>query len=154
MSARTSYTTFVHPSICSSPVTKSPVQPDLFQMLQLIHLSHLIRPIHPTRLIHPNRFEKTSGVWKLIKFTVFSFLQKFPPFAVICRYFLSFSVYFCANFRWSFCHCLRKGALETKNAWHPGSQDPPFPRPCDHRSWRSRQFSTLVQSIVCFFEMI
>ena len=42
----------------SSPITRSPVQPDLLKLSQLIHLSHLIHPIHPIRLIHPNRFEK------------------------------------------------------------------------------------------------
>ena len=91
MSARTSCTTFAHPSICSSPVL-----PDLFQMLQLIHLSNLIHPIHPTRLIHPSRFEKNFRCVKTYKIYC---LLIFAEISAICCHLLSFSVCFCANFR-------------------------------------------------------
>ena len=63
-------------TVASSPITPSPVQPDLLQLSQLIHLSHLIHPIHPIRLIHPNRFEKLQ----VRENALLSALEKFTQF--------------------------------------------------------------------------
>ena len=194
MSARTSCTTFVHPSICLSvPIL-------LLLLLLLLPSSHQVTCFRccnwftsvtwftqfirfayftPTGLknfrcmktykinilvLHVFTFYARNRVafWKNLNSPFYTTAQglasnvpgksrDLSPFSV-------FSRHFCRNFR----HLLSFSdffvqisavflSFSEKSAWHRGSQDSPFPRPCDHRSERSRQYSTLVLCIVCFF---
>ena len=152
-----------HPVTCSTwPVaavaTDSPQSPD--------------SPNSSNSPDSPQQVWKTSGAWKRVALCSGKFILSDHPgpsiqcawkkrricrhflfsrvisaeTSAICRYLLKFSFVF-VQISAVFCHFLRKSALETKSGWHRGSQEPLFLRPCDHRSWQSRQFPTV------FYEM-
>ena len=86
MSARTSWTTFVHPSICSSPVTKSPVQPDLSDVTTDSPQS----PDSPNSSDSP---DSPQQVWKNFRWVKTYLLSS--HFCRNFRHLLSFAAIFC-----------------------------------------------------------